>query len=170
MKYIYTLLLLLIVLACSSALNGVSAQDTIVLPAMKHNTLFEDDAKKFDSRELKYEPFRPRLKVVYSAPDALHGAVKDFQVIAGSRAYPNPFSDITTIEYTLAQRGAVEITIINILGQEVLTLVDENQSVGMQTVTWDGMNGNGKILNNGIYYAYIRVGKEMSVIKILKTQ
>ena len=32
------------------------------------------------------------------------------------------------------------------------------------------MNGSGKKLNNGIYYAYIRVGKEMSVIKILKTQ
>lgn len=128
------------------------------------------DAKRFDSRELEYEPFRPRLKVVYSEPTVVHGAVNDFQVIASSRAYPNPFSGNTTIEYKLAQRGAVEIKIMNILGQEVLTLVNEYQTVGTHSVTWDGNSGDGKKLNNGIYYSYIRIGKEISVIKILKTQ
>ncbi len=130
----------------------------------------KQDVKRFDSRELDHEPFRPRLQVVYSAPVSIYDNNNGLQWVTGLRAYPNPFSDITTIEYKLAQQGDVEIKIMNILGQGVLTLVDEYQTVGTHSVAWDGNNGNGKKLNNGIYYSYIRVGKEISVIKILKTQ
>ena len=113
---------------------------------------------------------RPRLEVVYSAPIKVTETEVKSTDLNNPTIYPNPFSDMTTIEYELAQRGAVEIKIMNILGQEVLTLVNEYQTVGTHSVTWDGNSGDGKKLNNGIYYSYIRIGKEISVIKILKTQ
>jgi len=128
------------------------------------------DAKRFDSRELDYEPFRPRLKVVYSASVTDKGTVNNFQGIAGIRAYPNPFSEYISIEYTLNQGSQVEIKIMNILGQEVMTLVSEYQSIGTHSATWDGSHASGKNLKNGIYYSYIRVGRDISVLKIMKTQ
>lgn len=51
--------------------------------------------------------------------------------------YPNPFNPTTTISYSLPQTMEVQLTIYNILGQKVVTLVNSEQEAGMQNVTWD---------------------------------
>jgi len=51
--------------------------------------------------------------------------------------YPNPFNLITTIEYQLPQTGQVDLSIYNILGQKVTTLVSEKQPAGSYNVKWD---------------------------------
>jgi hypothetical protein len=48
--------------------------------------------------------------------------------------YPNPFNPNTTIEYTLAKREKVTIDIYNLLGEKVLTLVNQFQAAGKYTV------------------------------------
>lgn len=51
--------------------------------------------------------------------------------------YPNPFNPTTTISYSLPQTMNVRLTVFNILGQKVATLVDSEQQAGVQNITWD---------------------------------
>jgi aminopeptidase N len=65
--------------------------------------------------------------------------------------YPNPFNAGTRISFTLPHRSAVTLTVYNILGEEVATLVDERREAGAQTVLWNGLTGNGLPAATGTY-------------------
>lgn len=61
--------------------------------------------------------------------------------------YPNPFNPCTTITYALAEAGPVTVSVYNLAGQRVETLVDEFQAAGNHSVTWRPGN-----LSSGIYF------------------
>lgn len=71
--------------------------------------------------------------------------------------YPNPFNPTTTIMYSVQEPGGVNLTIFNLLGQEVRTLVDAVQSAGEYSVSWDGRNGAGGFVGGGPYFYRMRV-------------
>jgi len=70
---------------------------------------------------------------------------------------PNPFTDNTTIYYSLPEGGWVSIKIYNIMGQEVIALVDEKRVTGFYTVSWDGSDAYDLPVPAGIYFAKICV-------------
>jgi len=70
--------------------------------------------------------------------------------------YPNPFNTTTTIRYLLSQGARVELSIYNIKGQKVKTLVDGFQSVGFRSVTWDGTDKNGSGVASGVYFYRVK--------------
>ena len=76
--------------------------------------------------------------------------------------YPNPFNPITTIQYELPQRSAVQIAIYDLLGREVITLVSEIQDAGYQSVQWNASN-----VPSGMYFYQIRVGDQVQTKKLL---
>jgi hypothetical protein len=61
--------------------------------------------------------------------------------------YPNPFNPVTTISYTLPENGAARLTVLNVTGQEIGTLVDKIQQAGQYTVSF-----NGSDLSSGVYF------------------
>jgi photosystem II stability/assembly factor-like uncharacterized protein len=65
--------------------------------------------------------------------------------------YPNPFYPLTTFEYEVLQAGHVEITVFDLLGRPVRTLLDRRQSPGAHRATWDGTDGNGRRVAPGFY-------------------
>lgn len=65
--------------------------------------------------------------------------------------YPNPFNPSTVISYQLPVVSDVRLVIYDILGREVITLVNGNQSAGKYSVEWNGRNASGTILSSGIY-------------------
>lgn len=65
--------------------------------------------------------------------------------------YPNPFSDQTTLPYSLAHQTPVQFTIYNALGQPVRTLVDAVQPAGPHQVLWDGRDADGQPVARGVY-------------------
>jgi len=65
--------------------------------------------------------------------------------------HPNPFNPETTIRYTLPSSGRVVLKIYNMLGEEIRTLVNEDQSAGYKSVVWDGKNNLGHKVSSGIY-------------------
>ncbi|MGB2696672.1 MAG: FlgD immunoglobulin-like domain containing protein [Candidatus Zixiibacteriota bacterium] len=81
--------------------------------------------------------------------------------------YPNPFNAQTTIKYYLLQSSNVELAIYNIKGQKVKTLVNGFQSVGFQSVTWDGTNRNGAKVASGIYFYRIRTDYSQETRKMV---
>ncbi|RPI17973.1 MAG: T9SS C-terminal target domain-containing protein [Ignavibacteriae bacterium] len=72
--------------------------------------------------------------------------------------YPNPFNPRTTIKFDLAAKGMVSLKIFNILGQEIKTLVNSEQTPGTKTVTWDGTNNAGITVTSGIYIYELKAG------------
>lgn len=73
-----------------------------------------------------------------------------------SQNYPNPFNLETSISYNLPKRSMVELSVFNILGQEVRTLLHEPQDAGEHTVSWDGKNNGGETVTSGIYLYRIK--------------
>jgi hypothetical protein len=66
--------------------------------------------------------------------------------------YPNPFNPVTTIRYSLPVPSKITLTIFNILGQKVKTLVDEVVEAGEHRVRWDGTNSSGNTVATGVYF------------------
>ena len=67
--------------------------------------------------------------------------------------YPNPFNPETTISYSLKEDTKVSISIYNIKGQKVRSLVNAQIQAGFHTVTWNGKNENGENVSSGIYFS-----------------
>lgn len=81
--------------------------------------------------------------------------------------YPNPFNSMTVIKYSLPQDCQVEISLFNILGQKIKTLVDEYQTQGYKKIIWDGKNDKGDEVGSGIYFYRIKASSFSSTRKML---
>jgi hypothetical protein len=65
--------------------------------------------------------------------------------------YPNPFNPTTLIQFDVPARTHVSLTVYNMLGQRVVTLVDEDRDAGFHQVDWDGRSASGNAVASGIY-------------------
>lgn len=70
--------------------------------------------------------------------------------------YPNPFDVSTEISYELNEPGKVRLSIYNILGERIKTLINTKQSVGCFSVEWDGTDNQGAKAPSGIYIYQLR--------------
>lgn len=69
-----------------------------------------------------------------------------------SQNYPNPFNPTTRISYSLPKKSFVTITIYNILGRGIITLINKSVAAGHHDVIWDGKAENGREVSSGIYF------------------
>jgi len=81
--------------------------------------------------------------------------------------YPNPFNPVTTIRYDLPENSLVNITIYDMLGKQVTTLINQTQDAGYRSVIWDATNDYGKPVSAGIYLSQIHAGEYISTKKIV---
>ncbi|SVE29219.1 uncharacterized protein METZ01_LOCUS482073, partial [marine metagenome] len=81
--------------------------------------------------------------------------------------YPNPFNPVTTLRYDLPEQTHVNITIYDMLGREVKTLVNQTQDAGYRSVIWDATNDYGKPVSAGIYLYQIQAGEYMQTKKMV---
>ena len=91
------------------------------------------------------------------------------EAFALANNYPNPFNPATTIKYALPQAMDVELTVYNVVGQAVRTLVAEHQSAGRYVVEWDATNNSGQSLSSGMYFYRLEAagGEFLEVKKML---
>ena len=66
--------------------------------------------------------------------------------------YPNPFNPITEIGFSLPKMSKVNLTVYNVLGQEVISLIESSLPSGNHRVIWDGRNELGAAVGSGIYF------------------
>jgi photosystem II stability/assembly factor-like uncharacterized protein len=80
--------------------------------------------------------------------------------------YPNPFNPTTTIKYNVPQNGFVKITISDVLGRHIKTLINSNQSAGHYSTVWDATNSNNRSVAAGLYFCRMDVEEFVKVIKL----
>jgi hypothetical protein len=74
-------------------------------------------------------------------------------------AYPNPFNPVTILRYNLHQDALVNITIYDMMGRQVKTLINGSQAAGYSTIQWNATNDEGKPVSAGLYLYTIQAGE-----------
>jgi hypothetical protein len=80
--------------------------------------------------------------------------------------HPNPFNPETIVSYDVPKPSQVKITIVNILGQKVATLVDEPKTAGHYDVVWRGTDSRGARVSSGVYLCIMQADNYSKSIKM----
>ncbi len=100
------------------------------------------------------EAVAPIVPILPFIPINTTGVTQDTQTpteYSLSQNYPNPFNPSTVIKYALPQAGYVTLTVFNLLGEKVATLVNEDMSAGTHSVEF-----NASDLSSGLYIYTIK--------------
>lgn len=91
----------------------------------------------------------------------------EIQKIVGilQQNYPNPFNSDTKISYSIYEHSKVELTIYNIKGQIVKTLVNDNKDIGEHSVTWNGRDSDNKQISSGSYFYKLKINGKTEAVK-----
>ncbi|MBN2460882.1 MAG: T9SS type A sorting domain-containing protein [Candidatus Cloacimonetes bacterium] len=95
------------------------------------------------------------------------GATKNEMVSADFNVanYPNPFNPSTMITFSIPEDSKVELSIFNLKGQLVRTLIDYSMPAGGYSALWNGDNEIGLPVNSGIYFYYLNVNNNFRAVK-----
>ena len=144
----------------------ITASDTGHLPV--------DDYPKADVTFLNYlgetdsVPF-PQAYIDVLAPGT--GVSEDVERKEGSavslKARPNPFSNLSTIHYSIPHSTKVTLNLYSLTGNLIRTLIDENEPAGTNVVDWDRKDNLGKKVSSGVYILRLKAGNLTSTQKIV---
>ena len=81
--------------------------------------------------------------------------------------YPNPFNPITTLHYDLPENSYVNVTVYDMLGRAVKTLVNSTQDAGFKSVVWNAANDYGNPVSAGVYLYQIKAGEFVQTRKMV---
>lgn len=84
-----------------------------------------------------------------------------------SGVHPNPFNPETSLNYSIAEEGKAELSIYNIKGQKVRTLVSRSHEPGEYSVIWKGKADDDKSVSSGVYFAVLKTGKKVMHQKLM---
>ncbi len=95
--------------------------------------------------------------------DNIQSSIDDIQL----SNYPNPFNPTTTIIFSIPEASKVDLSVYNIKGQKVKTLVNESIPAGEQSIIWNGRDSNGKRVGSGVYFYKMEAGDFQKVKKMI---
>ena len=81
--------------------------------------------------------------------------------------YPNPFNPTTTISFVLPETAHVNVSVFDVDGRLVRTLVDETLPDGFNETTWDGKDTKGNRVSSGVYLYRLQTGKTTLTKKLI---
>jgi hypothetical protein len=88
-------------------------------------------------------------------------------VFSLSQNYPNPFNPNTTLDYSLPIAGSVHLAVYDLLGHEIVILVDGYHEPGYKSITWNGIDKFGNDVSTGMYFYKLRSGDFEKVKKMV---
>tara|TARA_A100000164_G_C21782363_1_gene711658 strand:- start:253 stop:1041 length:789 start_codon:yes stop_codon:yes gene_type:complete len=88
-------------------------------------------------------------------------------VFSLAQNYPNPFNPVTKIGYGIAEDAVVTISVYNLIGERVATLVNESKNPGYYFTNWDSKNDLGMPVSAGMYIYQIRAGEYVKSRKLI---
>jgi len=177
-------------------LNGDGVKDLVVGTLFQNNRTYFLDGS--NGNELGSNNFSSAVDAICALPDVTDDG--SWEMVAGGRDgtiicysgglgssanhpntispnnmlpvqnYPNPFNPTTNIEFTLPTAQQVQLTVYNLKGQKIRTLVDEIYPAGKNTVVWNGKDKAGQEVSSGVYFykletAHANITKKMLLMK-----
>lgn len=102
------------------------------------------------------------------AADPTHVSINQFgdHSIAFENSFPNPFSTVSTMNFSVLNRCKVVMAVYNSSGQLVKVLTDQTYHPGRYSVRWDGKHADGSSVDNGLYVIRIQAGNQSRSVKI----
>jgi len=126
--------------------------ETLFTMTLKLKTISHDLNFDLHSRSEIADSYAEKLSNVKLTMPELVASSDDYAL---SNNYPNPFTNITNIEYRLPESGKVLLSVFNLVGEKIAVIVDEEQSAGEYKVEFDGSE-----LASGAYMYKIEVEGE----------
>ena len=106
-----------------------------------------------------------KLTVPYSAIDTPDtDTVQKFKI---DQNYPNPFNSQTRINYYLPKSTNIEISVYDVKGRYIKTLLDEYKVSGSHSIVWDGLDNNNNHLSSGVYIINFKVNDIIKMRKVV---
>jgi hypothetical protein len=102
-----------------------------------------------------------------SADDERSSSPEIPKVFSLLQNYPNPFNPQTRIVFDLPKRANVSLTVFNILGQQVATLIEGELAPGRHEIVWTAKTNQGYLLNSGIYFYRLSADEFVQTRKLL---
>jgi len=112
----------------------------------------------------KYHDIKEPEQTAVSKPDGWLGAPELFDLMQN---YPNPFNPSTTISFSLLRQSRVRLTIHDVAGKEVQTLIDDTPGKGVHTTRWNGCDAAGNPLPAGVYFYRLQCQDGCQIRKML---
>ena len=98
---------------------------------------------------------------------ALTNTTKYPETFKLSQNYPNPFNPVTSLRYDLPEDGLVNITIYDMMGRRVKTLVNSSQTAGYKSIQWNATNDKNEPVSAGVYFYTIQAGEYRQTKKMI---
>ena len=118
-----------------------------------------------DTLEANNAPFTVTIDGGYAMSVYLESLLPD--KFAFHQNFPNPFNPVTTLRYDLPENSFVNVTIYDMLGRGIRTLVNTTQDAGFKSVIWNATNDFGKPVSAGVYLYQIQAGDFIQTKKMV---
>jgi len=102
-----------------------------------------------------------------SAPQQVNTGRTEARAFVLHQNYPNPFNPTTTISFDLARAGQVRLSITDMMGREVRSLMDQTSAAGHHQVVWDAVDDNGDRAAAGVYICRLQMDDAVEYIKLV---
>ena len=118
------------------------------------------------------EEFSYPISMIVGVPAFVEAAAKNIlstipEKFALHQNFPNPFNPSTHISFSLPKPSNVEVKIYNILGQSVVTLINDWRNLGHHSVQWNGRDKWGESVGTGIYFYSLETADFRQVKKLM---
>jgi len=80
--------------------------------------------------------------------------------------YPNPFNSSTVINFSIPDKSHVLLSVFDIMGRKVKTLLNKEIAAGEYSIHWDGTDSEGYAVSSGIYYSHLEVADQVRTAKM----
>jgi hypothetical protein len=129
-----------------------------------YSDVAEDGSRTVKAAYPEFKPMTIQVEAAGSNPTQVPTSY------ALNQNYPNPFNPSTEISFALSADSHVRLSVYNVLGQQVRTLIDEDMTAGNKSITWDGRSDNGSPAASGIYFYRIQANdfvdtRKMTLLK-----
>ena len=134
---------------------------------MDQDDLINNSLNRFDTQlasdhlpiiaDLIYLDNNVKIKDDFILPDSIHLYPNA----------PNPFNPKTTIKYFLERDALVKVTVYDIMGKNIIRLVNNFQNSGYHSLEWDAINFKGEDVSAGVYICVLETETHQNVQKMI---
>lgn len=157
--------------------NGSYEKLTVTMIPNQGNTSSGSDYSYIDSEAKEGVAYWYKIEEVNSdggstffGPIYVHDTSAKPHSFELSQNFPNPFNNGTVIRYQLPEDAFVNLSVYDILGQKVRTLVNQTQPTNYYEITWNGKGDKNRVLPSGVYFMRLQTETFVQVRRVLMLQ